>query len=61
MAPINHSTTRCPCCGRPHDRVDIFATITEQAVKLWYICPEFGQRVRVPLAFDDEEPEERGN
>jgi hypothetical protein len=55
-----HSTTRCPCCGLPHERVEIFAT-KGTAIKLWYICPEFGQRVRVAIPCDDEPDEPTGN
>lgn len=59
MAPLIHSTRRCSCCGLPHDHVDVFAT-KGKTVKLWYICPEFGQRVRVVLATDEEPENEHG-
>jgi hypothetical protein len=55
MAPLTHSTTRCPCCGLAHDRIEVFAT-QGKTVKFWYICPEFGQRVRAAIA-SEEEPE----
>ena len=60
MAPMDHSTSRCPCCGLPHERLPVFATVDGKKVNLWYICPEFGQRVRVPIAVEDES-KERGN